>query len=178
MFELLFDRHFAAVFAYVERRVGRERAEEIASETFRVAFQRRAAFVPVYESARPWLFGIASRLVRRAGRAERRQLRALARLGAGDVEPGSDERAIARADAAVEGPALWRALGRLRRDEREVLVLVAWEGLSYQEVSLALGIPVGTVRSRLSRARERMRLLLDADAEGESGSIAVHEEPC
>jgi len=106
-----------------------------------------------------WLFGIAANLIRRHWRTERRRLRAYARTG---VDPIGDEAAEVerRVDAVAAAPAVAAALASLGAGEREVLLLFAWADLSYDEISTALGIPVGTVRSRLSRARARVRELL------------------
>ncbi len=141
-------------------------ADDLAQETFAVAFERRSSFNPSHESARPWLFGIAGNLLRHHGRTERRQLLAYARSG---VDPASDpgfEAAEDRVDAGALGPALARALASLRHRDREVLLLHAWADLSYEEIARALGVPVGTVRSRLFRARRRIRKRL-----GEIGQV-------
>jgi RNA polymerase sigma factor (sigma-70 family) len=160
-FAVLFERHFAAIHRWLHRRVGAPLAEDLAAETFTRAFDRRATFDGRYADARPWLFGIAANLVHDHRRSELRRLRALARAerweaGAEDVATG----AVARADAAALGPAVAAALAELRDEERDVLLLVAWAGLEYDEVARATGVPVGTVRSRLHRARRRLRAAL------------------
>lgn len=161
LFGILFDRHFATIHRYLERRVGRDGADELAAEVFRIAFERRARFRALHESALPWLYGLATNLMLKRWRGERRHLRALARASnewrdvLDDLE-NADERVAAQ---AVSGRLL-DALASLPDRDRDVLVLVAWEELSYEEIAAALDIPVGTVRSRLNRARRSLRELL------------------
>jgi RNA polymerase sigma-70 factor, ECF subfamily len=155
----IFDRHFAEIDRYLARRVGWVLADEIASEVFVIAFRSRGRYDRAVADARPWLFGIAANLARRHWRTERRRLRAYARTG---IDPLFDETGDLdrRLDAVAAGPLLAAALADLRADEREVLLLFAWADLGYEEIAAALGIPTGTVRSRLSRARGRARELL------------------
>lgn len=166
-FALIFDRHFDEIDRYLARRVGVSLADDLAAETFVIAFRSRARYDRETPDARPWLFGIAANLVRRHWRTERRRLRAYARTG---VDPLADEvsEAERRVDALAAAPALAGALASLSAAEREVLLLFAWADLSYEEIAAALGIPVGTVRSRLSRARARVRELLSP-----SGQVGV-----
>jgi RNA polymerase sigma-70 factor (ECF subfamily) len=155
-FTVVFSRHFGQVHRYLARRVGVALADDLAADTFLIAFRSRHRFRSGALDARPWLFGIAANLLRRHRRAEARQLRAYARTG---LDPLDDEITAAerRVDAGAAGPRLAGALASLKRVDREVLLLVAWADLSYEEVAAALSIPIGTVRSRLSRARGRMR---------------------
>jgi RNA polymerase sigma factor (sigma-70 family) len=161
-FEAVFDRHFAAVHRFVRRRVGLAIADDVASETFVRAFAGRARFDTRRTSALPWLLGIAVNLISRHYRDEERQLRAYARTG---VDPvlGNEEAADTRLDAAASKQRLAAALADLRAEERDVLLLHAWAELGYDEIAEALGIPVGTVRSRLSRARAHVRERLAHD---------------
>jgi RNA polymerase sigma-70 factor (ECF subfamily) len=147
-FAILFDRHFAAIHGYVQRRVGPDLADELAAETFVRAFDRRRRYDVSREDARPWLLGIASNLLRRHWRSERRRLDAYARSAGRE---GGTELAPWLAGELVG------ALKALPRREREPLLLLAWADLSYEQIALALGIPVGTVRSRIARARTRLR---------------------
>ena len=170
-FTLLFERHFTVIDRWLHRRVGAPLAEDLAAETFTRAFDYRERFDQSYADARPWLFGIAANLVHDHRRTEVRRLRALARVqrrepGAEDVAADAD----ARADAAAAGPLIAAALAELRSEERDVLLLVAWAGLEYDEVARATGVPVGTVRSRLHRARHRLRVALEPNdgTEGEA----------
>jgi RNA polymerase sigma-70 factor (ECF subfamily) len=181
MFGAIFERHFVAIHRYLERRVGLHLAEDLASETFVVAFRRRATYDGGQDNARPWLFGIATNLLRRHWRTERRQLTAYAKTGTDPVvafDPALDA-AEDRAQAeAVEQPVA-AALGALRPEDRDVLLLYAWADLSYREVATALGVPVGTVRSRLARARDVVRGLLAASGQvidGETDGEGVSDE--
>jgi RNA polymerase sigma-70 factor (ECF subfamily) len=164
----IFDRHFAEIDRYLARRVGTTLADDLAAETFVVAFRSRARFDPAAPDARPWLFGIAANLVRRHWRTERRRLRAYARTGVDPVDQGDADDIARRVDAVSARPLLAGALASLSRADREILLLFAWAELSYEEIAVALGVPVGTVRSRLSRARARIRELVSV-----TGQVAV-----
>ena len=141
-FGAVFDRHFAAVHAFAQRRVGPALAEEVAAEAFTRAFASRRRYDFAHADALPWLFGFASNLLRRHWRTERRRLNAYARAAVHDV-PGVDPESAEEAIAAV---------ARLPRRQREVVLLHVWADLSYEQIARALDIPVGTVRSRLNRA--------------------------
>jgi RNA polymerase sigma factor (sigma-70 family) len=156
-FEVIFDRHYSSIRRYVARRLSPAGADDVAAEVFCIAFDRRAQFVERRADCpvRAWLFGIATNLVRRRRRDERRQLRAYARAGAGVVAAESAADPSDRVDAQRAGPAVARALGALSADERDVLLLYALADLDYQGIADALEIPIGTVRSRLARARTR-----------------------
>jgi RNA polymerase sigma factor (sigma-70 family) len=136
-------------------------AEDVMAMTFLEAWRGRARLVPDGGSLRPWLLGIATNLARGQGRTARRESSALARLAAPDEAPDFADDVIGRLDDATRLAALHRALASLRRDEFEVLALCVWSGLTYSEAAEALGILVGTVRSRLSRARARLARLTD-----------------
>jgi RNA polymerase sigma-70 factor, ECF subfamily len=151
-FEPIFDRHFAAVHRYLQRRAGRDLADELAAQTFAIAFERRATCRAV-GSLLPWLYGIATNLLHHRRRAERRQLRAYARSGV-DRWVTYDDDAAARVDDAALGPRLAGALAAMRPRERHALLLYALAGLSYEEIAMALDVPLGTVRTWLHRARE------------------------
>jgi len=156
----LFDRHAPLILRYIARRVGQSSADDLVAETFLAAFRRRQKYDTRHRDARPWLYGIATHLISQHRREESRQLRI--RLAAGSApepaDPGHGDRGVAAyvTANAVRG-VLTAALAGLPGAERDVLVLIAWEQLSYDEVARALGIPVGTVMSRLSRARRRVR---------------------
>jgi RNA polymerase sigma factor (sigma-70 family) len=163
LFGRLFDRHVDSIFGYVRKRVGPEMAEEVTAETFAQAFGGRERYVPVHESAAPWLYGIATNVIHRARRAERRQLEAYGKAAA-VVTPGPDDfdEADSRLDAHSAAGALVEALLALASGDRDALLLFAWEGLSYDDVATAMGIPPGTVASRINRARRHIRARLDS----------------
>ena len=164
-FSVIFDRHFDAIFTYLARRVGRVRAEDLTSSTFTVAFERRRRFRPEVDSARPWLLGIATNLLRNEWRSERRSLELVGRLRATGVSGRSEE--------GDRSPGLGVLLAGLDSDQRDVLLLYAWEDLSYAEIAAALDIPLGTVRSRLARARAHLRAGLNPGAEADSSAREV-----
>jgi RNA polymerase sigma factor (sigma-70 family) len=157
-FAVLFDRHHGAIHRYLSRRAGSVLADDLAAETFLRAFDARERFDEHRSSeALPWLYGIATNLLRRHRRDEVRGLRAIARAGSRDDHDADIEGVAARVDARAQDAALAAALAALPHREREVLLLHAWADLSYDEIATALDIPVGTVRSRLSRGRDRFR---------------------
>ena len=160
-FETIFDRHFNAVHRYLHRRAGRDLADELAAETFAVAFERRAS-CRASGSALPWLFGIATNLLHRCWRAERRQLRAYGRSGV-DLWVDYEDEAAARVDSSALDPQLARVLAAMRPRQRDALLLYALADLSYKEIALVLDVPVGTVRTWLHRAREVAQRDLAAD---------------
>ena len=158
-FAALFDRHATAVHRYLGRRVG-ELADDLLSETFLVAFRRRSAYRPDRVDVRPWLLGIATNLMHAHARTERRRYRALARAGAEPVAAAGSDEVHARVDAAALRGPLAAALAGLKARDRDVLLLFAWGQLGYEEVAAVLDIPIGTVRSRLNRARRQTRAVL------------------
>ena len=155
-FEPVFDRHYGAIYTYLARRVGPDTAGELASEVFTIAFARRHSFEPDAENARPWLYGIAGNLARHQARTWRRRRRAKQRA-TGDNVIWLDPDAEDRIHAGRVRHVLIDAISKLQPTEREPLVLHALSDLSYREVAAALDIPVGTVRSRLARARRQVR---------------------
>lgn len=157
LFATIFERHFDAIHAYLARRVGRSLADDLAATTFTVAFERRRRFRDDADSARPWLFGIATNLVRNERRAEIRALEALSRIRRGEVTEAP----------RIDGidPSLAALLAELDPDQRDVLLLYAWGELSYEEIAGCLGIAIGTVRSRLARARGQLKRGLSAGAD-------------
>ncbi|MFD5426571.1 RNA polymerase sigma factor [Streptomyces sp. NPDC127084] len=156
-FGALFHRHGAAIHRYVARRLGTEAADDITAETFLAAFRARGTYDLSRPNALPWLYGIAGNLIAKQHRAEVRALRALARSGHDAVSYSWADRSDSRVSAQAVQGALAEALADLSKGDRHVLLLVAWADLSYLEVAEALSIPVGTVRSRLNRARKKVR---------------------
>ena len=159
-FGVIFERHIAVIHGYLARRVGPDAADELVGDVFTIAFAARERFDPAVDTARPWLFGIATRLVARWYRSAERRDRAYERaLTAGVASAADNAYALAdeRIDAATQARRLGVALDALADGDRDALLLYAWEGLSYSEIALALNVPVGTVRSRLFRAPHRAR---------------------
>src|SRR5262245_6598546 len=159
-FGLIYDRHAAILLRFLGRRVGARVAEGLVGELFRIAFERRVTFDGARPSALPWLYGIGSNLLLKHRRGEARRLRASARMAA-DLETAARRPSAAALDASVLFPRVADAIEALPDDEREVLLLFAWEELSYQSMAAALDLPIGTVRSRLNRARAHLRELLE-----------------
>jgi RNA polymerase sigma factor (sigma-70 family) len=157
-FGLIYDRHAATVLRFLGRRAGAEVAEGLLGELFRIAFERRKIFDTSRESALPWLYGIGANLLLKHRRGEARRLRASARMAADDETPNRRTPAL---DARLLFPRVAAAIEALPAGEREALLLFAWEDLSYQSVAEALELPIGTVRSRLNRARAQLRELLE-----------------
>ncbi len=155
-FGALYDRHAEAISRYVARRLGPDAADDLVAETFLVAFRRRARYDIAHADARPWLYGIATRLIGRHRRDEMRFFRAIARTGVDPAaEPIADE-VTNRIAAQAARRELAGALARLSQAQRDVLLLVA-SGFGYEEVALALEVPAGTVSSRLVHARRKVR---------------------
>jgi RNA polymerase sigma-70 factor (ECF subfamily) len=154
----IYERHAAPVYRYAARRLGADIAEDILSETFLVAFDRRGTFDLASESALPWLFGIATILSRKHRRAEATAWRGMLAADAAVVDVDEIELLGARMDARSTVGKLTAAIRRMRPGDRDVLLLYAWQDLSYEQIAAALEIPVGTVRSRLNRARRSLRV--------------------
>jgi RNA polymerase sigma factor (sigma-70 family) len=156
-FALLFDRNAARIHRYAARRLGDDTADDVVSETFLTAFRQRHDYDIARPDALPWLYGFATNFIRRHRRAEIHRYKAYSRMG---VLPDTDdaaEQALARASAHAVRRSLTRALASLKARDRDVLLLVAWADLTYEGVADALSIPIGTVRSRLNRARTIVR---------------------
>ena len=168
-FGLIYDRHAPSLLRFLGRRVGAEVAEGLAGELFRIAFERRKTFDMSRASALPWLYGMGSNLLLKHRRGEARRLRASARMTAGGH--AADRRTSAAAfDARVLFPRVADAIDSLPDSEREALLLFVWEELPYKSVAEALELPIGTVRSRLNRARARLRELLERSGKGRERS--------
>jgi RNA polymerase sigma-70 factor (ECF subfamily) len=159
-FAVIFERHFWTIHDYLRRRLDRQLADELASQTFLIAFDRRASFDPRRVSSRPWLFGIATNLLRENRRSELRELRAMAEL-APDPVIGIDG-VDSRIDAERMRGQLAEALADLPSEEADILLLLVWAELDQPEIADALAIPLGTVKSRLSRARGRLQAALES----------------
>lgn len=153
-FDDVFEAELAPLHRYLARRLGSEIADDLAAEVFAVAFRKWADLDS--RPVRPWLYGIAANLVKHHWRKEQRMLRALARV-ARDPAPDEDELSVERLDAQAARAGVGEALSDLRPVEREVLLLHAWAELSNSEIADALSLPLGTVKSHLSRGRDRVR---------------------
>jgi RNA polymerase sigma-70 factor (ECF subfamily) len=153
----LYERHAAAVFRFLARRVGPVAAEDLVGDVFVAVLEARTRYHPhTSGSALPWLYGISGNVAR----AHLRRQRPSATV---DADTGVDWNAVdERLDAQAARDQLRRALASLTPSEREVFLLVAWEGLSAAEAGQALGVTPEVVRTRLSRARQRARTILRA----------------
>jgi RNA polymerase sigma factor (sigma-70 family) len=154
-FDVLFDAHYAELRRYTLRRVeSRSAIEDVLAETFATAWRRREQ---IPEPALPWLFGVCRRVIANHRRATRRRLRLLNRLSASRIDIGRDP-----AELFADRSDIANAFSRLNDSQREVLRLVAWEGLSSGEASAALGCSPAAFRVRLHRARTELAKYLDA----------------
>jgi RNA polymerase sigma factor (sigma-70 family) len=159
-FAEIYEQYFPAIYQYVAGRLGRDIADDLAAETFVIAFRERHNFDPGRGAIRPWLFGIATNLVARHRRSEARRYRAIARASADRLYFDPEDQIATRLTAQQLREPLVRALAALADGDRDVLLLVALAGLTYTEVATALAIPEGTVGSRLNRARRKISAAL------------------
>jgi RNA polymerase sigma-70 factor (ECF subfamily) len=168
----LFDRYYDNVRRYFARRVDVESASDLAAEVFRLGFERRRSFDPGRSpTCRPWLFGIARNvLAKERGRAGRR-FALVARMGPQVDRGDAIDDSLDALDAARRWSAVAAALDRLDDDSRELLLLIAWDALTYEEAAQVFDVPVGTVRSRVSRARAHLSRLVAA-------SVPAERNPC
>lgn len=174
-FQELFHDHAQMVYRHAVRVTGDwALAEDIVSLTFLEAWRLRERLRDEGESARPWLLGIAVNVLRNTSRAARRHKRAMARLPAEETVADFAAEVVGRMADAEQLAAAKAALGKLRRSEREVVTLCVWSGLTSAEAGEALGVPEGTVRSRLSRARARLRDLAERELRKNADQAARH----
>ena len=174
-FTVLFERHAKAIYNYCFRRVGDwAAAEDLLSIVFLEAWRRREQELPPGKVL-PWLYGIATNVVRNRRRSERRYAAGLARVPRAAAVPDFGAASDERLDDERQMQRALELLARLPRREQDVFVLCGWFGLSYEDAALALKVPVGTVRSRLSRARRHLREL-DAGGGHEQGSRTTAQE--
>jgi RNA polymerase sigma factor (sigma-70 family) len=153
VFAALYERHGLAVRRYITRRIGNGHGDDVAAEVFVRAFRVRGRYRAEHDRALPWLLGIANNLIADHRRLERRRLATMKRITA--EAPGLVEH-----EQAGLAPELVSALRALPASERDTLLLVVWGELSQDEAAIALGVPVGTVSSRISRARRRLAATL------------------
>ncbi|MGH3070428.1 MAG: RNA polymerase sigma factor [Streptosporangiaceae bacterium] len=171
-FAALFDRHAGEMYRYAARRLGPQAAADVVSEVFLAAFRNRGGYDVSRPDARPWLYGISARVISQQLRTDGRRARAMAATPAPRPAELPVDDITDRVTAAQLRPRMLRVLGQLSAADRELVLLVAWAGLSYEETAQALEIPLGTVRSRLHRARARIRRALGpafADEESSHG---------
>src|ERR1017187_5741683 len=163
----LFERHADRIYAHCFHRTGSwSMAEDLTSVVFLEAWRRRREVRFSGDSVLPWLLAVANNATLNAQRTLRRHRRLLVKLPPAGDEPDIAEDAVRRVDTERAAAHLLCALEGRREPEREVLALCDWAGLSYAEASDALGVPAGTIRSRLSRARQHLRDLV----EGKNGA--------
>ncbi|MFF2454653.1 RNA polymerase sigma factor [Isoptericola sp. NPDC058082] len=168
-FAALYGRYANQLYRYAYRRVGPEHAEDVVADTFVAAFRRRDSYDTARTDARPWLFGIATKEIARWHRAEAARYRAFARSGAAPADDGMADAVADAVSARAAGPALTEALASLAPGDRDVLLLAAWGELTYEQIAGTLEIKVGTVRSRLHRARRILRARLRSQGWTEQG---------
>jgi RNA polymerase sigma factor (sigma-70 family) len=152
-FGALYERHARTIYNYLFRRLADwSEAEDLTAVVYLEAFRRRTDAVVVEGKLLPWLYGIATNVLRNRRRAQWRHRRLLAQLARehhGEAEPD----VAGRVEAAEQMRSVLKHIDTLPRGQQDVLALCTWSGLSYEEAAAALGVPVGTVRSRLARAR-------------------------
>ena len=165
-FEAVFEQYHRVIHDYLARTVGRGRADELAGDVFVTAFAARARYDPALGSVRAWLFGIAANIRHTRLRSDARGRRAWGRVGGDRAEhEGGFEVVEDGLDYGRRLAWVTAFLRELSDTDRDVLVLSAFNGLSYAEIAQALDVEVGTVRSRLARARARLRELIAASGE-------------
>ncbi|HEY5294904.1 MAG TPA: RNA polymerase sigma factor [Gaiellaceae bacterium] len=174
-FDALFSDEVGAIHRYLRRRIGRDAADDVTAATFATAFAHWGSYDPA-RPLRPWLYGIATNLARRHYRDEERKLRAYARTGLDPIATDDETEAVHRLDANTRRRALAAALGELRVEDREILLLHAWAELNDSEIADALSLPIGTVKSRLHRTREQMRNQLTVDGQPGDEPLSSRKE--
>ncbi|MFC7585216.1 sigma-70 family RNA polymerase sigma factor [Nonomuraea antimicrobica] len=152
-FAAVFDRYYFQIHGFAAQRLGPSLADDVAAETFLVAFDRRDRYDVSREDARPWLYGIVANLIARHHRAEARWYRALSRTPLAQADDGHADQVAGRVDAQAHRAPLMAALTKIPSSYREVLLLVAWGGLNSEEAAEALGITGAAVRARGRLAR-------------------------
>lgn len=176
-FVAVFDQHHAEIHRFLQRRLGVEGADDLASEVFLRAFRARSDFDDTRGSVRAWLFGIALNISRERARATERRQRAYRSAALDPTVPVAQPPHVADARSEPSADAVRAAVDRLPEAYREPLLLFTWEGLAYEEIATALGVPLGTVRSRLSRARQRLREDLVASSSPASSASTTPAPP-
>lgn len=177
VFGELYDRHASIIYRYAARRAGDFVADDVTSETFLVAWEQLETYDLDREDARPWLFGIATNLLRQHHRAEAKMLKAAARSASREAMGDDSDRIAAQVDPTAATGRIARTLKAMATIDRETLLLYAWADLTYEGIALAMDVPVGTVRSRLNRARRTLRTQLNLEildeTENDHGRLAA-----
>ncbi|MGK3958274.1 RNA polymerase sigma factor [Arthrobacter sp. R4] len=163
VFGELYDRYASVIYRYAARRAGDFAADDVTSETFLVAWEQLETYDLDREDARPWLFGIATNLLRRHHRAEAKILRTAGKAALREAVADDSDRIAAQVDAVVATAGIARSLKAMAAIDRETLLLYAWADLTYEGIAVAMDVPVGTVRSRLNRARRTLRTRLNLE---------------
>jgi RNA polymerase sigma factor (sigma-70 family) len=161
-FAVIFDRHADEIHRYAARRLGQQAAADVVSEVFLAAFRNRGRYQPGRADARPWLYGIAAKVISQQLRTEGRRAHLLAAVAAASPAEFPADDIGDRIAAQRLHQVLLEVLAGLSPADRELVLLVAWAELSYEQAAQALEIPVGTVRSRLHRTRAKVRRAIDS----------------
>ena len=169
LFAGLFERHGLAVRRYVVRRIGDGPGDDVASEVFVRAFRARGRYRPEHDAALPWLLGIANNVIADHRRLERRRLAGLERFT-------REAPRLVEHDDPELAPELVAALRGLPVAERDTLLLVVWGELTQDEAAVALGVPVGTVSSRITRARKRLAAALTQTLRAPAAELRLNGE--
>ena len=173
----LYDRHASVIYRYAARRAGEFAADDVTSETFLVAWEQLEAYDLDRDDARPWLFGIATNLLRRHHRAEAKMLKVAAKAASREAVADASDQIAAQVDAVAATGRIAISLTAMAAIDRETLLLYAWADLTYEGIASAMDVPVGTVRSRLNRARRTLRTHLDLElldeTENDHGRLAA-----
>ena len=175
-FSELYERHARTIYNYLFRRLADwSEAEDLTAVVFLEAFRRRSEVVVVEGKLLPWLYGIATNVLRNRRRTLWRHRDLVAQLAR---QPGTDVTpdVAARSEATEQMRSVLKRIAALPRQQRDVIALCVWSGLSYEEAAAALGVPVGTVRSRLARARASLDSQ-PAELDGDSRHKPVEMEP-
>ena len=164
-FAMIFDRHADEIHRYAARRLGQQPAADVVSDVFLAAFRNRGRYELSRADARPWLYGIATKVISQHLRSEGRRAHLLAAVAAASPAEAAADDIGDRITAQRLHQVLRGVLAGLSPADRELVLLVAWAELPYEQVAQALQIPIGTVRSRLHRVRAKIRRAIDpADA--------------
>ena len=173
-FGALFERHASAVYNYCFRRTADwAAAEDLMAATFLEAWRKRDQVRLTGNSLRPWLYGVATNLLRNQRRSNRRREAALARVRQEVAHRGLADDVASRIDDEREMRRLLKLISEMPVRNQDVIALVVWSELSYEEAATALGVRIGTVKSRLARARKKLAELADRSGHSHSDSNAL-----